>query len=344
MNKHTVAELRQWQALPLNVKVLMTQARIRAWVNEYGEDGVYVAFSGGKDSTVLLDIVRNRCGYKKVPAVFVDVPTQYPELRDFAKTFDNVEIIKPKISFMEVCETYGFPLVSKEVAECVQGARKYLTSIRNEMSALTTERQTDHPYRYWYDRVTGQGKYQKKAIPIEQLADVLNDRMVNHKGGQNLRLARLMGMYSKDMTHPIQANIPKKDRSRFSQEKYKFLLDAPFEVSDKCCKVMKKDPSHRYAKETGRMAITAQMASESFMRTQKWLQNGCNGFHLKNPTSNPMSFWTENDVLQYIAENNLPICSVYGDVVEDFGDEIDGQMDISDLGWATPDKKYKTTG
>lgn len=153
-----------------------------------------------------------------------------------------------------------------------------------------------------------------------------------------------MGMYSKDKTHPIQANIPKKDRSRFSQEKYKFLLDAPFEISNKCCNVMKKDPVHSYSKRTGRMAITAQMAEESFLRTQKWLQNGCNGFHLKNPTSNPMSFWTENDVLQYIAENNLPICSVYGDVVEDFGNEIDGQMDISDLGWATPDKKYKTTG
>ena len=107
---------------------------------------------------------------------------------------------------------------------------------------------------------------------------------------------------------------------------------------------MKKDPAHKYSKETGRYAITAQMAEESKLRTQKWLQNGCNGFHMKSPISNPMSFWTENDVLQYIAENNLPISSVYGEVVEDFGDEIDGQMDISDLGWGETQKKYKTTG
>ena len=61
--------------------------------------------------------------------------------------------------------------------------------------------------------------------------------------------------------------------------------------------------------------MTAQMASESRLRTQKWLQNGCNGFDLKLPTSNPMSFWTEQDVLQYISQNNLPIASVYGDIV-----------------------------
>ena len=145
-NKHTLAELKQWQALPLSIKIRMTETRIRGWVHEYGEDGVYVSFSGGKDSTVLLDIVRNRCGYKNIPAVFVDVPTQYPELRDFVKTFDNVEILKPKISFMEVCEKYGFPLISKETSESVQAARKYLTTVNADNADLTdrqTDRQTD---------------------------------------------------------------------------------------------------------------------------------------------------------------------------------------------------------
>ena len=78
-----------------------------------------------------------------VRAVFVDVPTQYPELKEFVKTFDNVEIIRPKISFMEVCDKYGFPLISKEVAECVYGARQYLTEIKAEIESLQTDRQTD---------------------------------------------------------------------------------------------------------------------------------------------------------------------------------------------------------
>ena len=103
MSTRTLEDLRIKQSLPLNVKISLTRERIRQWVDEFGEDGVYVSFSGGKDSTVLLDIVRNVCDYKSIPAVFVDVPTQYPELRQFAKTIENVVIIKPKISFMDVC-------------------------------------------------------------------------------------------------------------------------------------------------------------------------------------------------------------------------------------------------
>lgn len=143
MAVHTLTDLYQMQSLPLEVKVRMTAQRADRWVDEFGEEGVYVSFSGGKDSTVLKDIVENVCGYKKIPSVFVDVPTQYPELKEFVKTFENVEIIKPKISFVQVCEKYGFPLVSKEVSESVEGARKYLTQIRNEIGCVQTDRQTD---------------------------------------------------------------------------------------------------------------------------------------------------------------------------------------------------------
>ena len=126
MAKHTMQELYQWQALPLNIKVLMTAERIRNWVNEFGEDGVYLSFSSGKDSTVLGHIIRDVCGYKNIPFVFVDVPTQYPELKQFAKTFDNLVILKPQISFAQVCEKYGFPIFSKEISECIAYSRKYI--------------------------------------------------------------------------------------------------------------------------------------------------------------------------------------------------------------------------
>lgn len=129
-----------------------------------------------------------------------------------------------------------------------------------------------------------------------------------------------------------KGNIPNGERSRFSCERYKFFLDAPFNISSKCCNIMKKQPVHSYSKRTGRKPITAQMASESRLRTQQWLNNGCNGFDMKAPISNPMAFWTEQDVLLYIKLNNIPIASVYGEVVRDYEAEkqINGQLDFAD--------------
>lgn len=105
--------------------------------------------------------------------------------------------------------------------------------------------------------------------------------------------------------------------SKFNKKKWGFLLDAPFDVSEKCCTVMKKNPAKKYEKETGRKAIIGTMATESMLRKQRWLRYGCNAFaDKKRPTSNPMSFWTEQDVLEYLRIHNLPYASVYGDIVE----------------------------
>lgn len=95
------------------------------------------------------------------------------------------------------------------------------------------------------------------------------------------------------------------------------MLDAPFEISEQCCDVMKKRPIHKYEKDNFSHGMTAMMCSESRLRTQKWLKHGCNAFDLKNPQSNPMSFWTEDDVLAYLYLTNIPIASVYGDIIID---------------------------
>lgn len=88
------------------------------------------------------------------------------------------------------------------------------------------------------------------------------------------------------------------------------------------------------------------MASESRLRTQQWLNNGCNGFDMKSPISNPMAFWTEQDVLQYIVENNLKIASVYGDVITDYAamGQVDNQLSLTDLGILEEKPILKTTG
>lgn len=339
MSKRELWELQSMQSAPLAVKISLTKARLREWINEFGEDGVYVSFSGGKDSTVLLDIVRK--SYPNIPAVFVDVPTQYPELREFAKTWKNVEIIKPKISFMEVCEKYGFPLISKEVSQCVEESRKWLDKAIEKKSALT-DRQTDRqtvPYADHMADLLGIDRRKNKENPRYQLlkkglipSDTeLFEYFSNDKYEYGLPVI-ILQLYGK-VPHKEKGIVTNEYSTMYDKSKYRFFLGAPFDISNKCCAVMKKDPLHKYAKETGRVPITAQMASESKLRTSQWIKHGCNAFDSKSPISNPMSFWTEQDVLLYIKQNNLPICSVYGDIVEDITgtNEVEGQLTISDL-------------
>lgn len=117
---HDKTRLRELQALPLNRKILITQARIIEWYNRY-QGKVYVSFSGGKDSTVLLTIAR-QC-FPDIEAVFVDTGLEYPEIRQFVKTFDNVTIIRPKMRFDEVIKKHGYPLISKEVSKKISEYR-----------------------------------------------------------------------------------------------------------------------------------------------------------------------------------------------------------------------------
>lgn len=150
-----------------------------------------------------------------------------------------------------------------------------------------------------------------------------------------LRVKQLMGIKSVEFGAMY-------DRSR-----YLFMLEAPFDVSNKCCSIMKKAPAHSFGIKTGRKPITAQMAGESKLRTSNWIKNGCNAFDSKNPISNPMSFWTDQDVLTYIQENNLQIASVYGDIVIDYAKmgQCDNQMSLSDYGIFDNEKPLlKTTG
>lgn len=107
--------------------------------------------------------------------------------------------------------------------------------------------------------------------------------------------------------------------SKFKEryKKYKPLLEAPFEPSPLCCDVMKKGPAKKYEAETGRKAVVATMTEESEQRQSSWMKYGCNAFDTDRPMSKPMSFWTEQDVLQYLKISGVPIASVYGEIMEE---------------------------
>lgn len=257
----TLEDLRYLQSLPLDLKISMTKARLREWVRQYGESGVYVSFSGGKDSTVLLDIVRSV--YPNVKAVFVDTGLEYPEIKEFVKSFENVDIIRPKMMFKDVICKYGYPMISKTVSHGVSIIKK------NPNGKVATRQ------------------------------------------------------FSKDY------------ESKFALYKWKPIADTDFLVSDKCCNTMKKEPVKQYENQNDKVAITAQMASESLSRQKNWIQHGCNSFDTERKISNPMSFWNQEDVLQYIYQKDIQISSVYGDVVFE---NADGQQRFDGCG------KLCTTG
>lgn len=233
-------QLRQKQSLPLEVKIEMSKRRIIEWYDHF--DGkVYVSFSGGKDSTVLLDLVRQI--YPDVPAVFVDTGLEYPEIREFVKAIDNVVWLRPKMPFNEVIKKYGYPVISKE---------------------------------------------------------------------QSFRIRKLRNM---NLTEKYRADQMKR------LGKWKVLLDAKFETSEQCCNAMKKQPFKAFEKAHDLRPFIGMIASESMNRERHYLNTGCNAFDLNRPQSQPLGFWIEEDIWNYLKTYNIPYSRIY-----DMGEKRTGCM------------------
>lgn len=119
--------------------------------------------------------------------------------------------------------------------------------------------------------------------------------------------------------------------SKFNCKKWAFLIDADFDSDYFCCEQMKKIPFKKYEQETGRKPIIGTLASESETREAVWLKHGCNAFKSSHPSSQPLSFWTNQDILHYIKKFNVPYCSVYGDIrVKQPEGTEEGQINVID--------------
>ena len=316
---HTIQDLKQRQALPLEIKVRMTKLRIREFVDEFGEEGCYISFSGGKDSTVLLHLVREN--YPDIPAVFVDTGLEYPEVRSFAMSQENVVVIKPKMTFKQVINKYGYPFISKEVSGAIEETRRFFDKIEKEKGVEIPD-----------------GKQLEFLINAYE-----NGIDFGYENRLPVRALQLIGKVPHKKNGVLTGEISK----TYDKSKWGFAMDAPVKISNQCCNVMKKAPTKQYAKETGRKAhFTGMMAEESFMRTKSWMKYGCNSFEGQYPTSNPMSFWTEQDVLQYIKLKGLAIAPVYGAIEIDYDavDQMKGQITMNDVLGLPETAPLRTTG
>lgn len=249
MDRVLLNKLRIKQSLPLEAKIELTKRSIRTCVEYWGEENVYISYSGGKDSIVTTHIVRSM--YPDIPLVFCDTGLEFPELRDFATRQENITFIYPSMSFLEVIKRYGYPITTKENAVKLYKLRE--NNLKPE-------------YRNYLLRGDERGKY---------------------------------------------GTLP---------NKYHKLIDADYKIGAGCCAVMKKRPLHYYERVTGKVPITGETTEESRSREQAYLKHGCNAFQRKTGFKcTPIAFWTEQDVLEYIYTNNIPIPSVYGKILWEDG-------------------------
>jgi len=243
--------LKDMQSWSLDKKINHTLKRIREFY-ETQEGKVYIAFSGGIDSTVLLDLVRSL--YPDITAVFSNTTNEYVEILEFVRTIKNCIEVNPKMTFNETVKKYGFPLVSKKVSRSI-------TDLKNP-----TER--------------------NKATINLYLTGIKRDGTKS----KNFKLAKKW--------------IP--------------LIDEPFNITNKCCDVLKKEPMNRYQKDTGLFPIIGTQAEESNQRKQSWVETGCNSFDGK-VQSKPLSIWTKKDIWDYQKRFNLPYATIYDDIIDSDG-------------------------
>lgn len=121
MDLQTLRERQQWT---LSQKIDHSLGVIEAFASWF-EGKVYVSFSGGKDSVVMLSLVE--VIIPNVQCVFVMTGCESPSVCRFVRQqqeHHNIEIIRPEKTLKQVFAEYGFPLVSKQVAHDIECVRR----------------------------------------------------------------------------------------------------------------------------------------------------------------------------------------------------------------------------
>lgn len=290
-------ELKQLQGFSFGQKVNRTVSKILEYVLRL--DGkVYVAFSGGVDSTVLLDLTckvwASLAPYRDKPltVIFADTGNEFVAIKRFVESFCEIceqrysikiNLIKARnkdVNFYKIPATVGYPVVSKKVSRMVRDIRAWS---RETMA--------------------------KHGIKGEITQEVFE---------------RIKTDYESEMPHTIRlyfTGVTSKGhtcKSRKLPLKWYKLCYAPFDVSEKCCDLLKKDPCREEAKKLGLYGLVATMASDSKQRESAYLSTGCNSFNGSRTKSQPMGFWHTDDVTQYLRTYSLEYCKdVYGEICED---------------------------
>lgn len=282
----------------------------------------------------------------------------------------NLKIVVPKMRFGEVISKYGYPLIGKEVAEAIYYARRLRSAERERERRRRDLRgewrhepdtHTQRTDNCSTDSIPEKGRMygkesnsradashsrQASGIPRKERTELLGIRTMPKRPQDAEQISKRTGSSWNGAGVERNGQIgeggvfsnPKEQfgkKSMFSKEKWLPLArDLPVAVSHICCNKLKKAPLKTFQKETGMKPFLGTMAEESRLRRQAWIRHGRNAFDGSKQTSQPLSFWTKQDILTYTVNHDLPLASCYGEIVavDAAGNEYDPHSLIGNCG------------
>lgn len=235
---YTYEQLQEMQAWPLARKVEYARSKILDALKIIQTPSL--AFSAGKDSTVLLHLLRQ---FKQdIIVIYGNTGIEFPECVRFAHwlkeewNLNFYEAKPPKEhNFKWVVQNYGWPLMGKEFG------------------------------------IGGVAHKSSRELFFRDLEE----------------RGELTGQYA------VQAEVP---------------------ISSACCTILKERPSQKLQKELKvDLVFLGIMASESRRRLFNFLEYGDLYFAKSQKIwkCHPLSIWTDDDIWQYIRENQVPYSSLY---------------------------------
>lgn len=289
-DKHTSYDLKQMQSLPLEAKIIMTKQRIRAWYESWKR---YEIFN------------------KKTEKTRFVTATEEPPLKED--------------EYIETA-TMGWIYTSFSGGKDSTVLKHLIDSMYSDVPSVFVNTGLEYPEIQSFVRQIKSGKYDCFNSSVEIVRPEMRFDEVLKKYGypvpskelsRKIEYARKGSTWAKKFIDGTAVDSEGRPSRYRVSKRWLPLLSAPFKVSAHCCDVMKKRPAKQYASETGRIPVVGTLAAESKLREQSWVKNGCNSFDGKSPKSQPLSFWTEQDILEYIQKFNVPYCPVYGEIVAD---------------------------
>jgi 3'-phosphoadenosine 5'-phosphosulfate sulfotransferase (PAPS reductase)/FAD synthetase len=282
------------QSVCLEEKVKITQGTLLEFCYSVGWN-VSLSFSGGADSSTLFNILchvwqenKKLHNNSKLLVLYANTSNEFMTMPKFVRYYCDymaqkhdiqidLRIVKGKETFVDVCKTQGYPVVSKKVSRMVRDVQTFFKE-----NGLDYDDIKDH-----IDKGVESAEYLRKLNFSQQV------------------ILRLTGITGENRVCKTWA-IPKKWRK---------LIASGYRISEKCCDVLKKAPLDLADKTLKANPIIGTLAEDSIMRRNAYLQTGCVSFKGNKVRCTPLGFWLRQDVLRYIDSNKLPIAPPYGELI-----------------------------